>query len=150
MKSMGRGVHLLVALAAFGCSEDPKCELEDELRDVAGRGATNCGRVPVGADGAAVDGCVVTAFSDGRAFYARYDVQGIDSLVARGIAGDPKGQVTLFLWDSDPGGGNADDAAVVDAQDCVGPGVKPSSERDSFEVLPLDCSSTTNLRRVCE
>jgi hypothetical protein len=61
--------------------------------------ATDCGHVALDQDSRAVDACVTTAFSSGQPFYARYDLQGIDSNVARGIASNADGEVMLLLWD---------------------------------------------------
>jgi hypothetical protein len=145
---MGRRLHIVLTVVMTGCAES-ECKLADELRERAGAGATNCGHVALGADPSPVDACVVMAFSTGRAFHAQYDLQGQDSKVIRGVAGNSQGEVTFLLWDSDPSGGS-DAGAVVSADSCVGPTVDVPSSSEASAAGPLMCTSTTSLGRTCE
>jgi hypothetical protein len=76
-----------------------------ELRRKAGAGAVDCGYVAVRRDRSAADMCSVEAFQGRKAFFVRYDVQGIDSRVSEGVVGTAKGEVYQYNYDSDPSGG---------------------------------------------
>jgi hypothetical protein len=127
--------------AACGHGGHGTCDSEGLARDLAGPGNVNCGRVGIGGDPTAVDQCVSKAFSNGVAFYARYDLQGIDSSVSRLLSGTATGRVFFLLWDSDPsGGGGAHES--VDQWECISP-TKGAAARQ------FDCASAGPSARVC-
>jgi hypothetical protein len=95
-------------------SSAPACDLDALLRRRAGAGAVDCGRAAIGGPTADVDQCVVDQSAQGHAFYARYDVQGIDSRASLGALRDGAGQVSVLLWDSDPSGGGNSGARVTE------------------------------------
>src|SRR5262249_25336750 len=78
--------------------------LNDELRNLAGGGAENCGRVPVGHDPKPWTDCGLKAFYEKRAFYVRYDVdrspiKRSQPLVgAFGIASDGSSVYQVEFW----------------------------------------------------
>jgi hypothetical protein len=140
-------VLVLAALSSLSCSED-ECELEPQLRQRAGRGAKDCGHVPLGASADSVDQCVVEAFRSQQAFVARYDRQGTDSRVVSGLAGDAQGNVSFLLWDSDPSGGSGA-SPVISGGTCPNVSVDESSTRDPATSPPLMCDSEMTLVRTC-
>ena len=78
----------------------PSSKLLDEaLRKEAGNAAKNCGRVRVNGKPELTSECVIQQFRNHRAFWVRYDLLGVDSEVALGLAGN-SGRVTAFLFDS--------------------------------------------------
>jgi hypothetical protein len=138
----------LALLLAVSCGHRPDCELASSLAARAGNGATDCGYAVLGSDASSVDACVTAAFNSATAFYARYDRHGTDSNVVFGIAQDAAGNVTLFLWDSDPSGGS-DTGPVIDGTLCAGPALDSSPTRDAFVSSPLTCTATASLGRTC-
>ncbi|MGH9812717.1 MAG: hypothetical protein ACRD4T_06220 [Candidatus Acidiferrales bacterium] len=62
--------------------------------------ATDCGRVPIRGNPEAATRCALDAFAAKRSFRVRYDLQGIDSFPAIGLAGNSDGSVTLLAFDS--------------------------------------------------
>ena len=70
------------------------CVLDDKLdcavRELAGSGALNCGRVPLGKETSRANQCALDAFKKGTPFWIRYDIQPWDNL-------DPPAAVALLL-----------------------------------------------------
>jgi hypothetical protein len=110
---------LLLPSCVVGSKVDRTCDVDGMARTVAGAGATDCGRV-----------------------FARYDVPGIDSIVARLFAGDAEGRVFILLWDSDPSGGSGAHE-TVDQWECVSPTVDSA-------LTHIECASGGEMRRVCQ
>lgn len=105
MDASSKWTSLTVALAlVLGC--ESRCELDPELRALAGPGATACGRVPLGADQSAAHRCAVESLRAGRAFWVQFQRQGIDSEVWAGLARAPDGTGYSYSWDGDPSGGS--------------------------------------------
>jgi hypothetical protein len=100
-----RFIGIGLVLVAGGCVS-PEERLSREVRRLTGPQAEDCGRVQVGGDRAAVDGCSVRAFRDQRPFFARYDKRGIDSSLAHVIVRTPAGEMFEVSFDSDPSGGS--------------------------------------------
>lgn len=69
-----------------------------------GRQSLDCGRVRRGADPAPATHCAMAAFTAGKSFHVRYDMQGIDSDVAIALASFGDGKVQTLLFDGDPDG----------------------------------------------
>ncbi len=139
---------LLCGAVAAACSSKSTCDLAADLRTRAGSGAMDCGHAALGGDAKPVDDCVANAFNGGKPFIARYDRQGTDSQVVFGVASDGKGNVTFLLYDSDPSGGSGADP-VISGDECVGPSLDTTPNRDPFTVSPIDCTSTNSLGRTC-
>lgn len=96
----------MLAVAFFlGCGGS-WCELNPELRAVAGPSATACGRAPLGGDQTQAHRCAAESLRAGRAFWVEWQVQGFDSEVWSGLARAPDGTGYSFLWDGDPSGGS--------------------------------------------
>ncbi len=129
-----RLIALFCLCALAGCPAPP-CVLPVELSALAGAGATDCGTVGLGADSGGVDACVVAAFEAHEAFFAVYDLQGIDSQVSTALASDGETVWSLFR-DSDPSGGSHV-GARISRSECVSPVVNASGEGH-----PLNCDST--------
>lgn len=67
---------------------------------VAGPGAKNCGWVGIGRDPWPAINCTVGHFKRDKPFYAWFQQQGIDSMVASGIAMNSKGEIFSLRYDS--------------------------------------------------
>lgn len=90
-----------VAATTAGCC---RCDADDEARDLAGRGAIDCGYVLLGEDPEPALACAEAALAAGEPFYVGFQRAGIDSEVRRYVASDG---ATAFVLDYDgaPGGG---------------------------------------------
>ena len=135
-------------VAVSGCGSAAGCDLDHQLRVRAGRSAVDCGQVAVGASTATTDDCVAAQTQAGMPFFARYDVQGIDSRGAYGVVRDPTGRTSVFVWDSDPSGGDGVGARITET---VCGGVPPvqtqASGGPAFPVV--GCTVETSTDPVC-
>lgn len=75
-------------------------QFQAQIQNDTAAGALFCGKVEAMQLTANVDQCVSDAFSGGRAFYAVYVLQGIDSTVAEGVSGSSSGDIVLWSYDS--------------------------------------------------
>ena len=89
--------------ASISSAEDG---LDKAMRLRAGKDAIDCGSVRRDEDSDTTDECVANGHARKRPFVARYDLRGIDSVVAEGVAGNAAGEVYVFRYDSDPSGGS--------------------------------------------
>ena len=80
-------------------------KLEIESKRLAGPGAIDCGRVKIKGDPKDATECAIGAQKAAKPFRIRYDLQGIDALVAVAIVRTPSGTVGALTYDSDPSGG---------------------------------------------
>ena len=80
-------------------------KLDIESKRLAGPGAIDCGRVKIKGDPKDATQCAIRTQKAARPFRIRYDLQGIDSLVAVAIVRTPSGTVGALTYDSDPSGG---------------------------------------------
>lgn len=92
-----------------GCNDDdiPPISLEDfeqEVINVAGIQAIDCGKVGVNESPLAVNTCVSDSFIINQSFYSFYTVQGIDSTVAYAVSMAVNGVVLYWSYDSFDGG----------------------------------------------
>ena len=74
--------------------------LSNRLKKLAGEAAMDCGSVGLRQAPGAASACVLKTRAEGKPFYVSYTVQGIDSLVAVGFAGDAAGNVFELEYDS--------------------------------------------------
>jgi hypothetical protein len=87
--------------------KDPRLDgLNKEMRQLSGWPAIDCGSVPINGDRGDVDNCVQSAFLAHKPFVARYEEQGMDSVLAIGIAATPQRQFYFLTYNSDPSGGS--------------------------------------------
>jgi hypothetical protein len=136
------------SIASSGCGSSPACDLDALLRRRAGAGAVDCGHVAVGSPTAATDQCIADRSAAGTPFFARYDVQGIDSRAALGVVRDPQGGTSVLLWDSDPSGGAGAPARITESV-CGGdpPVQTPLTRHDGFPIV--GCTATTSTDLAC-
>ena len=73
--------------------------LDDALRKDVGSAAKNCGHVRINDKSETASQCVLQQFRNHRPFLVRYDLWGVDSEVALGLAGSSD-RVIAFLFDS--------------------------------------------------
>jgi hypothetical protein len=148
--SQGRARLALIALlaASAGCGSSPSCDLDGTIRRRAGAGAVDCGHVTVGAATTATDQCIADQTARGVPFFARYDLQGIDSRTAIGVVRDPGGRSAVMLWDSDPSGGSNVGAQISESF-CDGdpPIQTPLTNPSGFP--PVTCTVETSSDLVC-
>lgn len=91
--------------------------LEATMRSHAGANPLNCGVVPIDGASETANQCVDRAYQTKQAFIVVYYLQGIDSVVARGLAGNGQGAVRAYTYDGDPSGGSNAGAHVLE-HDC--------------------------------
>ncbi len=129
-----------VAGVGAGCgSSAGGCDLDALLRQRAGAGAVNCGRVAVGAPTAAVDQCIADQLAQGHAFYARYDVQGIDSRASLGASRDAGGHASVLMSDSDTSGGGNSGARITETNCSGDPPIQTRLDQPGA-VTPVFCN----------
>ena len=91
------------AQAQISAEEYPTWEgavMDQHLRELAGPEAVDCGRVRVRESPDRATQCAFRAFQAQRPFYVRYDIQGIDSAVAGGLAAATVTKVYAVEFDS--------------------------------------------------
>ena len=91
----------------------------DEVSQSAGDDAVDCGVVEIGESEVSTNTCVAEAFINGEAFYAVYELQGIDSSVGAALSADGEGEVLQWEYDSNPTGGVAAGSSEIDSTVCV-------------------------------
>ena len=76
--------------------------IDTKLLSLSGRGgsALNCGSVGIRQNPDSASDCALSAFAHRSPFYVRYNLQGIDSEVSAGLAGDAAGNVYFVEYDS--------------------------------------------------
>jgi hypothetical protein len=76
--------------------------IDTKLLSLSRRGGSslNCGRVGIRQNPDRASDCALSAFAQKSPFYVRYDLQGIDSEVSAGLAGDAAGNVYFIEYDS--------------------------------------------------
>ena len=92
-----------------GCNDDdiPAITMEDfeqEVINVAGAEAIDCGKVEINEPALAVNTCASDSFIINQSFYSFYIAQGIDSSVAYAVSMDVNGVVLYWSYDSFDGG----------------------------------------------
>jgi hypothetical protein len=76
--------------------------IDKKLRSLSNRGkpALNCGLVGIWENPTIASDCALNAFTRRSPFYVRYNLQGIDSEVSAGLAGDAQGNVYFVEYNS--------------------------------------------------
>jgi hypothetical protein len=124
------------------------CDLRAQVRARIGIGAIDCGHAASSSDHSANDLCVGDGMRNDRSFYALYELVGIDSHIATGIAHTQHGEVILLEYDGDPKGGGSDRRPVIYAYRCETASLVPSVGRE-HGVLPVECQKKISLGRTC-
>ena len=132
-----------------GCgSSGGACDLDALLRQRAGAGAVSCGRVAVGAASVETDRCIAEQTASGRAFYARYDVQGIDPQGALGALRDAAGRASVLQWDSDPSGGGNAGARIIEIMCSGDPPIQTPATRPDA-AWEISCTVVVDSQLAC-
>jgi hypothetical protein len=91
------GIVLAVCLSAtvLSSSRSEQSKVENRLRKLAGRGATDCGYVGPQTDPSVSSECVLKSFANRQPFYVLYDTQElrVDSYFIDALAGDKSGSL---------------------------------------------------------
>lgn len=90
--------------------------LATAMHGYAGADSINCGVVSVREEQEAANRCVDAAYQAKQSFIVRYNLPGIDSTVAEGLAGNRQGEIRAYAYDSDPSGGSHAGARVNERQ----------------------------------
>ena len=96
------------------------------------------------------DDCVVRSFGDAKPFHARYELRGIDSHVAVGVASWGGQEVTILSYDGDPGGGGGDAHPMISQLFCGRPIVFPSYQTHPENTVIFVCGDDRRLGPLCE
>jgi hypothetical protein len=75
--------------APAGAAKPPADAVEQKLQDLAGKGATNCGRLQLNADVKSAGDCAMQASGAKKPFYVAYDMPGLTV----GVAGAADGKL---------------------------------------------------------
>ena len=102
---------LAVPGLAFGAENDAPPRVHAELQGVAGPDAAACGEVPLRQKRTEAAACARRAMKSGKPFWVAFQVQGNDSLLWEGAAGDGRGGYWMILHDSDITGGSGGESA---------------------------------------
>ncbi len=136
MKTAVISLLAVLLLIVVGCrksgpgsssSSTPADALEGQLRNIAGQGATNCGRVGVSGDVKKVSDCAMEANAAKRPFYVAYDLPGGDAgTITFAFAGNSEGKVFHLEqnpkgWPAETSGGKLSDNNRVFTTDCPAP-----------------------------
>ena len=100
---LGLAASYWVVFAQDTAKEAPIWEgvvMDRHLRELAGPDAEDCGRVRVRERPNKATACALKNFENKKPFYVRYDVQGIDSAVAGGLAARSSREVFAVEFDS--------------------------------------------------
>jgi hypothetical protein len=122
---------------------DPFSDFQARIKQIVGPDATDCGqhRIVKVLGVATLEelqrflACGLEAAGQKKPFWMSQQLQGIDSVVFSGVAGDATGTVYWLEYDSDPSGGSGA-APRFSAQPCA----KPSIESPRKEWARLSCS----------
>jgi hypothetical protein len=110
--------------------------LTPRLKALAGGEAINCGyAVPSGLRATDVSDCALPAYASRKSFYARYDLEGIDSLVAVGFAFDGQ-KAYAVTWMVGLGG-----RQTLDVKDCALPVTLRKMKSGRLDCFPPDASA---------
>ena len=96
-------VTVCLAACFAGCARSPDYPMkliDDKLRSLAGKSATNCGRIGVWQKPNDASDCAIHSFADQKSFTIRFVLQGIDSIVAVGLASNSAGDMFAVEYDS--------------------------------------------------
>ncbi|HLW83572.1 MAG TPA: hypothetical protein VKR60_00075 [Candidatus Sulfotelmatobacter sp.] len=93
-------LFLIYSLVLSAQIADPSGVMDRRMRSIAGPQALNCGRVEIGADDKTALTCAWKAVRKKQPFFVRYDLQGIDSFVSVGFAGNDDQDVYMIQFDS--------------------------------------------------
>jgi hypothetical protein len=143
-----RSIALIGLLVAGGCHSGP-CDLEGTILDKAAPGTPQtCGNLSIGAtDQERMDArdCFVAAMRGHRLAMIEWDVQGIDSHVARGYLHDDNDASFAFDYDGNPSGSGGDKDPHVVTSECAGGLVAtPSCTSDELaRTLCFACDAKT-------
>jgi hypothetical protein len=118
----------LALLLLTGCSAADR-SARATLAELAGPGATDCGRGTTMGGLPKVNACALEAQREGKPFFMRYLTHGTDSLVTYGVARNAHGKLFKITIDHDPNGGRRDpffrSRGTVSVQECVARVVVP-------------------------
>jgi hypothetical protein len=93
---------VVMLLVFSGCTSDKPASVSYKyLRQVGGERARDCGYVHLGEVPSNTNQCVLDSYRSHQAFVARYDVQGLDSRLIVGLAGDGTGKVVSIGYDGE-------------------------------------------------
>ncbi len=122
---------------------------------LAGQGAPftrNCGHVGIGGNADEATACAITASTEKVPFYVRYDLQGIDSAVSAGFAGDLSGKIYFVEYDSMgweteglPKGASVTDNKHIYIEPCPAPPHLRKTPPGRLSCVPPDLHANRNI-----
>ena len=128
---------LFVGIASLpACATGPSFEeYKRVLHQAAGDESRDCGIVSLPTSRKEAVECAEGALREGASFYVSFQVQGIDSVIYRGLVRTVDGTSESIRWDSDISGGHAAHAKRRIFRDpCKNPSV-----RDAMQGSPIVC-----------
>jgi len=96
--------------------------MERKLKNISGSTAVDCGRVKVDEAPQQASQCVMDAFSSHKPFRVRYDIRGIDTALAAGLAQAQDGKIyALSFMGNTDGSGRTSLSAQAKVVSCPSP-----------------------------
>lgn len=146
MKKMPIGMLLIVCfgLAACGSGNSTRSDevvsktfddFKNEVKQSSGEGAMNCGVVKVSDSQVETNTCVAASFVNKKAFYAVYELQGIDSSVGAAWSGLSNGEVSRWSFDSYPAGVAPAKSSSITKTPCVNPTLSGSLDTGYLDIF---------------
>jgi hypothetical protein len=130
-----------------GCSS--RCSLDEALAaEGLAENRIECGFVERAADRAAINACVTAAFESGRAFEARYELQGIDSHIVEAFVGVGDGRVIRLDYDGKLNGGLLSSWEYVRRYTCERPQLVEATSESDYP--PIECERLVGGEMACE
>ena len=128
--------------------------IDTKLLSLSGRGgsALNCGSVGIRQNPGSASDCALSAFTHRSPFYVRYNLQGIDSEVSAGLAGDAGGDVYFVEfdsmgWETDglPKGAEVTDGKHIYVEPCPNPVVLRKTRTGRLTCTKSDPNASHNI-----
>ena len=136
------------AVVLSGCG--PRCSLEALLQEEPGPGSIDCGYVARDGDRAEINACVAAALNGGKAFTARYELQGNDSHVVKGFLGVGDGSVVRLGYDANLDGGLFSSWEYVRRESCSSAQLIDELRLEAGEFPPFECEEWVSQGMACQ
>ena len=97
----------------------------------------DCGTVMVNDETLEANTCMANAFNNDEAFFAVYELQGIDSQVGHALTYQ-NNRLLFWYFDSAPGGSLDSESSIISDSECVNPTLSGVLDGEAFEVFICD------------
>jgi len=121
--------------------------MERKLKSISGSTAVDCGTVRIGEPPQTASQCVMDAFGSHKPFRVRYDIRGVDTTLAGGLAQgkDGKTYAISFMGDTHDDRGTLQFAQQVNVKACPAPSAIRLTDSGRVTCFPPSESKPQNL-----